>query len=173
MLQEHEIERISHRLHDTDVFRRLTDEQRRRVAAIGHMQHVAPAERLAEAGSRGHELYVVLSGELRLFARHGEVERVVRRAHARETVPLAVLLDPPVLVTAIEGAVDAEVFTLPRAALIELCDADPAIGLQVYRAAARSFEERYRSTLDNLVHSLRSALSVARSGAPGGDQPPN
>lgn len=173
MLQEQEIDRVGQRLHETDVFRRLTDRQRRQVAAIGHLQRVAPGERLAEAGSRGHELYVILSGELRLFARHGDVERVVRRARAGETVPLAVLLDPPVLVTAIEGSTETEAFTVPRAALLELCDSDPEIGLQIYRAAARSFEERYRTTLDNLVVSLRSALSVARSGAPGADRPSN
>lgn len=173
MVDGQDLERISERLHETDVFRRLDAEQRRQVAAIGHLQHVAPGERLAEAGSRGQELYVVLSGELRLFARHGDVERIVRRAHVRETVPLAVLLDPPVLVTAIEGSLDAELLTIPRAALLELCESNPAIGVQIYRAAARSFEERYRSTLDNLVHSLRSALSVATSGAPAAPPPSN
>jgi CRP-like cAMP-binding protein len=75
-----------------------------------------------------------------------------------------VLLDPPLLVTTVEAAVDGEVFAIPRLRLLELFDLQPMIGLQVYRAAAKVFEGRYRKTLDGLVTALRSALQAAISG---------
>lgn len=134
------------RLRESDVFEGLTDKELRYVAAIGHRRRVSEGERLAEGGSRGEMLFVILEGELRLRT-HPPAEVTVRTAHAGESVPLAVIIDPPVLVTTVEAASDGEVFAIPRARLLDLFDKQPLIALHVYRAAAKVFEHRYRMTL--------------------------
>ncbi len=142
-----ELARLCSQLRESDVFEGLTDEELRLVAAIGHRQSVRAGERLARGGSRGESLFVILEGELRLLT-HAPPEKPVRTAHAGETVPLAAIIDPPVLVTTVEAVGDAEVFAIPRIRLLDLFDEQPMIALQVYRAAAKAFEHRYRMTLD-------------------------
>jgi hypothetical protein len=135
------------RLRESDVFEGLTDNELRYVAAIGHRRKISAGERLAEGGSRGEMLFVILEGDLRLLT-HTLPEIPVRTAHAGETVPLAVIIDPPVLVTTVEAASDGEVFAIPRKRLLDLLEKQPLMGFQVYRAAAKAFEHRYRMTLD-------------------------
>ncbi len=153
------------RLRESDIFEGLTDHELRMVASIGERRRVAPGERLAHAGSRGDHLFLILDGEFRLLT-HGHEEIPVRMAHAGETVPLAVIIDPPVLVTTIEAITAGEVFAIPRMRLLELFDVQPMIGLQVYRAASKSFEHRYRKSLDGLVGALKVALQPPATRAP-------
>ena len=164
MAERDEMAWLCQRLRESDVFEGLTDHELRLVASCGQRQRVIAGERLAHAGGRGDNVYVILEGELRLLTRGEEGELPVRSAHAGETVPLAVLLEPPLLVTTVEAAAAGEVFVIPRLRLLELFDLQPMIGLQVYRAAAKVFEGRYRKTLDGLVTALRSALQAAISG---------
>ena len=138
---------VKERLRDSDVFEGLTDNELSEVAAIGHRRRVSAGERLAEGGSRGEMLFVILEGELRLLT-HTLEETPVRTARTGETVPLAVIIDPPVLVTTVEAPADGEVFVIPRRGLLDLFEKEPLIGFQVYRAAAKVFEHRYRITLD-------------------------
>lgn len=153
---------LCERLRESDIFEGLTDHELRLVAGIGERRAVAAGERLAHAGSRGENIYLILSGEFRLLTNtQGEIP--VRMAHAGETVPLAAIIDPPVLVTTIEAIPDCEVFAIPRGRLLELFDVQPMIGLQVYRAAAKAFEHRYRKSLDGLVAALRVALQPSRA----------
>jgi len=137
-------------LRESDVFEGLTDDELRRVEAIGEQRRIPAGGRLASAGSRGENLFVILRGEIRLLS-HAPTEVVVRTARAGETVPLAAIIDPPVLVTTVEASTDCEVFAIPRQPLLELLAMNPMMGFQVYRAAARSFEHRYRQTLDHTV----------------------
>jgi hypothetical protein len=142
------------RLRECAVFEGLSDSELGYIAAIGHRRKVAAGERLAEGGSRGETLFVVLEGELRLLT-HTLPEALVRTAHAGEAVPLAVILDPPVLVTTVEAAAEGEVLVVPRKRLLGLLEQHPLMGLNVYRAAAKLFEHRYRATLGR-----RSQLSA-------------
>jgi hypothetical protein len=41
------------------------------------------------------------------------------------------------------------VLVIPRQPFLDLLDANPMMGFQVYRAVARAFEHRYRHTLDH------------------------
>lgn len=148
---------VSQHLRESEIFEGLTNHELKLVAGIGERRRVAAGERLARAGSRGDSLFLILSGEFRLLT-HGQGEIPVRMAHPGETVPLAVIIDPPVLVTTLEAITDGEVFALPRMRLLDLFDAQPMIGLQVYRAATKSFEHRYRKSLDGLVGALRVAM---------------
>lgn len=157
------------RLRESDIFEGLTDHELRMVASIGERRSVAPGERLAHAGSRGDHLFLILNGEFRLLT-HGHDEIPVRMAHPGETVPLAVIIDPPVLVTTLEAITAGEVFAIPRMRLLDLFDLQPMIGLQVYRAAAKSFEHRYRKSLDGLVGALRVAMHPHEDRQPGRDE---
>jgi len=134
-------------LRESDVFEGLTDDELGMVVAIGSRRTVKRGEQLARGGSRGEELFVILRGDLRLLT-HDASEKEVRTAHPGETVPLAAIIDPPVLVTTVESVSDGEVFAIPRIRLLDLFDEQPIIALHVYRAAAKAFEHRYRMTLD-------------------------
>jgi hypothetical protein len=136
------------RLRRSDAFEGLTDEELTYLSAIGYRRTVKAGERLAEGGSRGETLFIVLEGSLRLLT-HTLPEVAVRTALPGETVPLAVIIDPPVLVTTVEAASDGEVFAIPRNRLLDLFEKRPLIGFQVYRAAAKLFEHRYRMTLEH------------------------
>ena len=138
---------LCEQLRESDVFEALTDEELRLVAVIGQRRRVKAGERLARGGSRGESLFVILEGELSLLT-HDASAKPVRTAHPRDTVPLAAIIEPPVLVTTVEAHTDAEVFVIPRIRLLDLFDEQPMIALQVYKAAAKSFEHRYRTTLD-------------------------
>lgn len=152
------------RLRESEIFEGLTDHELRLVAGIGERRRVTAGERLARAGSRGDNLFLILDGEFRLLT-HGTEEIPVRMAHPGEVVPLAVIIDPPVLVTTLEAITDGEVFAIPRMRLLDLFDAQPMIGLQVYRAASKSFEHRYRKSLDGLLGALRVAMHPNEGGA--------
>ena len=135
-------------LRESDVFEGLTDEELRLVVALGERRQAVAGGRLASAGSRGETLFVVLKGEVRLLT-HGPDEMLVRTARPGETVPLAAIIDPPVLVTTVEASADCEVFAIPRKPLLDLFETQPVMGFQVYRAAAKAFEHRYRQTLEH------------------------
>src|SRR3972149_4701113 len=147
LIDSAELTWVRDRLRASDVFEGLTNNELSYVAAIGHRRRVSAGERLAEGGGRGEVRFVILEGELRLLT-HTLPEIPVRTAHAGETVPLAVIIDPPVLVTTVEAPADGEVFVIPRKRLLDLFEKQPLIGVQVYRAAAKIFERRYRMTLD-------------------------
>lgn len=140
-------------LRESDIFEGLTDDELGMVVAIGSRRRVKRGDRLARGGSRGEELFVILRGDLRLLT-HDTPEKEVRAAHPGETVPLAAIIDPPVLVTTVEAINDGEVFAIPRIRLLDLFDEQPAIALQVYKVAAKAFEHRYRMTLDRGSGSL-------------------
>jgi hypothetical protein len=134
-------------LRESDVFEGLTDEELLLVAAISEHRRVRAGARLANAGSRGATLFLIIEGEIQLLS-HPPAETVVRTARAGETVPLAAIIDPPVLVTTVEARTDCEVLAIPRQPLIDLLEVNPMMGFQVYRAVAHAFEHRYRHTLD-------------------------
>jgi CRP-like cAMP-binding protein len=134
-LQPAELASSAHR-RESDVFEvSLTKSPSRAVRPPA----VNAGERLARGGSRGESLFVILTGELSLLT-HDASEKPVRTAHPRETVPLAAIIEPPVLVTTVEAQTDAEVFVIPRIRLLDLFDGQPMIALQVYKAAAKSFD---------------------------------
>lgn len=159
------------RLHESEIFEGLTDSEIRLVAAIAERRLVMAGERLAHAGGRGDHLFLILNGQFRLLTQ-GQDEIPVRMAHAGEVVPLAVIIDPPVFVTTLEAITDGEVFAIPRMGLLALFEARPMVGLQVYRAAAKSFERRYRKSLDGLAGALRVAMHPQREDSPAPTESP-
>lgn len=165
MIDEAEISGLCTRLRETDVFEGLTDHELRLIASIGERRNVRSGERLAHAGSRGVDVFTIFDGQLRLLTRRADEEATVRVAGVNETVPLAAILEPPLLVTTIEAATDGEVFAIPRSRFVDLCELQPMIGFHVYRAAAKVFEHRYRKTLDDLATSLKSVLELSGLGA--------
>jgi len=135
-------------LRESDIFEGLTDDELRMVAGIARHWRIPGGARLAIAGSRGHDLFLIVQGEIRLLS-HPPAEEIVRVATKGETVPLAAIIDPPVLVTTVETRGECEILVIPRQPFLDLLEANPAMGFQVYRAVAHAFEHRYRHTLDH------------------------
>jgi CRP-like cAMP-binding protein len=50
-------------------------------------------------------------------------------------------------VTTVAAIADGEVLAIPRKRLLDLMESQPMIGFQVYKAATKAFEHRYRMTL--------------------------
>jgi hypothetical protein len=147
--EDHEPSWLLERLRESDIFEGLTDDELQMVAGIARHWRIPGGARLAVAGSRGHDLFLIVRGEIRLLS-HPPAEEVVRVASVGETVPLAAIIDPPVLVTTVETRGQCEVLVIPRQPFLDLLEANPMMGFQVYRAVAHAFEHRYRHTLDHL-----------------------
>ena len=149
-------EEVQGRLRQVEIFHALNDEDLQVVAALGQVRRAPAGERLREAGAPGETIYVVLEGHLKLLSLKSGTERSAGTAKARQAVPLVGLLSPTDAVTGVRAVTDSLVFTIPRPQFLELCESQPALGMQVYRAAAGIFARRYRSGLQ-IGRALRPA----------------
>lgn len=148
--QSDQLAALCERLRESDLLEGLTDDELRQVASIGAHTHVTAGERLVQAGNRGEAVYLILKGEMRLLT-HAPVEIPVRIARPGEAIPLAAIIDPPVVVTTVEAVTNCDLFAIPRRPLLDLLEANPAMGFQVYKSAAKLFEHRYRRILEHSV----------------------
>lgn len=133
-----------------DMFARLSREQISSVIALGTSVSVKEGETLGAGGEAGRNLFIIQTGEAQLTAQ-AEIGRIaVRVAGPGESFPQAVLLGEGTLITAGSALSDMTLLQIPRAALLELCTQDAAIGRGIYAATAQLFASRYSRTLTQL-----------------------
>ena len=148
-----------------DIFADLSKDQIDRVVSLAERLSLSPGEALGTGGELGQRVFIILGGEAQLSA-HSEVgEITIRAAGPGESFPLAAILGTGQLITSGEATTDMEVLAIPRSELLDLCEAEPEIGSQIYRAVARLFAQRYNSTLAHL------AISAEREMRHGPTQP--
>ncbi|MBI2887736.1 MAG: cyclic nucleotide-binding domain-containing protein [Chloroflexi bacterium] len=142
------------------IFQGLTRYDLELIAEAGERWMLKDGVRLAAQGDRGDYLYVILSGQLRLTAWGPRGETTVRLAGPMEAVPVAALLETPILVTSVQVVRGAEVLAIPRERLLELCHQKPVLAMHLYRAVATVLLERYRATLSELTGSMRATVDL-------------
>ena len=138
-------------LESVDIFRGLTGPDLERVAAICHEWNFRAGDALGAQNEPGSILYIVRSGEVTATHESPEKSVVVRTMRPREAFPVAVLFDPPVLVTTTHAATDGDGFVIPGSQLRELFDLEPRVGMHVYRTVSGILAGRYRRTLERFA----------------------
>ncbi len=150
---------ISHFLREVDMFSGLSERNLDRIASLCEEYTFAPEEHLGMQDEHGTNLYVIRDGEIRVSVGSQDTGVVVRTVREKETFPIAVLMEPPLLVTTTQAVTEVNAFVIPRVRLMELCELEPEIGMHIYRASCGIIMNRYRYTLamlsDNVGHPTR------------------
>lgn len=154
------VKHISRFLQEVDVFQGLSERHLDRIAALCDEETFRKGERLTMRDDRGTKLYVLRSGELKVSTGSRDSDVVVRTLHEKEAFPLAILMEPPTLVTTNEAITDIEAYVMPRVRLLELCELETRIGLHIYKASFSILMNRYRYTLAELAESMNSATHI-------------
>lgn len=145
---------ITHFLREVDMFSGLSERNLDRIASLCEEHTFAPGEHLGMQDERGVRLYVVREGEIAVTVGSQDTGVVVRTVRARETFPIAVLMEPPILVTTTQAVTEVDAYVIPRVRLMELCELEPEIGMHIYRASCSIIMNRYRYTLAMLSDSV-------------------
>lgn len=151
---------LSRFLQEVDIFQTLSDRQLDRVAALCEGRAFRAEDCLAIQDAQGSHLYVIRKGEIIVSTGAEGKDLVVRKIREHETVPVAVLFEPPVLVTTARAATDGEALAIPRVRLMELCELEPQIGMRIYRAVCGVLMNRYRYVLHKLSERANAEVYI-------------
>ncbi|MCY4579116.1 MAG: cyclic nucleotide-binding domain-containing protein [Chloroflexi bacterium] len=144
---------ISNFLREVDMFSGLSERNLDRIASLCEEYTFAPGEHLGMQDERGTRLYIMRDGEIEVTVGSQDTGVVVRTVRGRETFPIAVLMEPPILVTTTQAVTEVNAFVIPRVRLMELCELEPEIGMHIYRSSCGIIMNRYRYTLAMLSDS--------------------
>ena len=150
-------------LGEVDIFQGLTERQLDRVGALCEERQFKAGDLIGEQDKLGSDLYVIRRGEIIVTTGSSDVDVVVRTVKEREAFPVAVLFEPPYLVTTTKAATDGVALAIPRVRLMELCELEPQIGLHIYKAACGIVMNRYRYTLHMLADQINPAVHIGKS----------
>lgn len=145
-------------LREVDIFQSLTDHELRTIAGICVRRRFSPGDFFAREGTRGDHLYVIMSGQVRLSSKSEGDHLALRTIREGESVPLASLLEPPLLITTAEAIEPVEALVIDRGTLLRFCDLQPMMGMHIYRAIAGVLAHRYRVTLQQITGQLKATL---------------
>lgn len=154
------VQHISRFLQEVDVFQGLSERHLHRIAALCEEESFSAGDLLTQRDDLGTKLYVLRSGELKVSTGSRDSDVVVRTLRDKETFPLAILMEPPTLVTTNEALTDIETYVMSRVRLLELCELETRIGLHIYKASFAILMNRYRYTLSELADSISSGTRV-------------
>jgi CRP/FNR family cyclic AMP-dependent transcriptional regulator len=137
-------------MHGNDAFRaRLTQEQWQRLVDAMERRELSPGELLLRRGEIESRAYLVESGQLQVFVVGGPP-----RSHRIATLHAGSLVGEPGLFAAtprmahVEAMTHCVVWSLSASRLRELAAEDPALVLEVLRAAGAVMAVRMRDNLE-------------------------
>jgi CRP-like cAMP-binding protein len=151
---------VTHFLTEVDLFKGLSIRHIERLAALCEDFEFRTGDYLGHQDQPGDCLYLVRSGEITATTGARETSLVVRTVVAHEAFPVAVLFNPPILVTTSQAATDGSAYVIPRVRLLELCQLEPRIGMQIFSTGCAILASRYRYTLDRLAEVV-SGLDIS------------
>ncbi len=115
-----------------------TDETLEELAAIATPLTLPKGEVLFEHGDEGDSLYVISSGSLEVSVVSSEGRKLVLDVmHAGDVLGEIALLDPGRRTAGIAALEKSELLSISRANLARAVEADPQLGLEIARMAAR------------------------------------
>ncbi len=154
------VQHISAFLQEVDIFRGLSERHLQRIAGVSKEATFSTGDYLGIQNELGGELYVIRRGRVTVTTGSDDAKIVVRTVTERETVPVAVLFEPPLMVTTARAATDGDAIVMPRVGLMELFDIEPAIGVHIYKAACSVVASRYRYALNRLADSIGAPVQL-------------
>jgi CRP/FNR family cyclic AMP-dependent transcriptional regulator len=137
----------------TDIFYDLTDEQLEMVAELCHEVHYRTGEMIFEEQSASDELYIIARGEVEILVDPSLIEaapaipRPVTIATMRSGQAFGeiALVDQGLRSAGARSASeDTRLLVIPRAKLLNLCDAYPELGYRVMRNVAADLSLKMR-----------------------------
>ena len=154
------VQHIGAFLQEVDIFRGLSDRHLQRIAAVSKESRFSAGDYLGIQNELGSELYVIRRGRVTVTTGSDDAKIVVRAVTERETVPVAVLFEPPLMLTTARAATDGDAIVMPRVGLMELFDIEPAIGVHIYKGACSVLASRYRYALNRLADSIGAPVQL-------------
>lgn len=131
------------------VFGQLADDDVEWLLAHGRRQQLSPGETLIRQGEPVAEIFLVLTGRLRVVL--GPARREIARLGAGEIVGEMSFVDARPPSATVEAVEPAQVFAVPRDHLAARLDGEPAFAARFYRALAiylsTTVRERHRMLL--------------------------
>lgn len=161
MVYRVDVKNVTSFLHEVDIFQGLAERQLDRIAGLCEEWSFRAGDYLGLQNEQGSRLYIIRHGEITVTTSANEMNAVVRTVRERETLPVAVLFEPPLLVTTAKAATDGEALVIPRVRLLELCELEPKIGMHVYKSVCGILMNRYRYTLHRLSDMADSTISIS------------
>ncbi len=146
---------------DVDLFRDLSDSHIARITGIGCPIDVPAGSPLGRAGDPADHVFVIMEGRVDLWVTSGAGPLSLRIAGPGESFPLAALVGSGTLISSATAMTDVRLLAIPRSVLLDLCDAQPKVGMAVYRTVASVLAGRYQQTLQRLTVGARQALRDA------------
>ena len=143
-----------------EVFAGLSDQELSKFAALGSIQTFPKGSLIIEENTEGHELFVVLEGQVGIEVdRPQEVDATFRlRLLGRSAcVGEIALLDESFRTASVRSNSQVSVLAIPHSSVLDLCRAEPSLGLTFMSnlgqiLAVRLKEANYQ--LRNLLSSL-------------------
>jgi RimJ/RimL family protein N-acetyltransferase len=148
-------------LKEVDILAGLTHAQVGRVISLARELEAPAGEVLGRAGEPGHQLYVILHGQVELSASSAVGDITMRIAGPGESFPLASLIGSHRLITSAIAMTDVKLLAIPSNEMLSLCSEDTAIGMRIYATIADVLGTRYSRTLAHLTHSAERVLKDA------------
>jgi pimeloyl-ACP methyl ester carboxylesterase/CRP-like cAMP-binding protein len=146
-----ELRAIAQFLNNSEIGSHLNEAQRMRVASLLQRRVLAPRERLAAAGSRSEEMYIVQDGLLEVWINpvqiggvHQPPVRIAFMQTGQVAGELGLLEDAERSADLRAGDQPTVVLVLTREALHTLAEDDPALGLRLMQNLAVSLGRRLR-----------------------------
>jgi CRP-like cAMP-binding protein len=143
-------------LRQADILYELTLDQLEKVAAICQERTLAVGEVIFEENSSSDELYVIARGEVEILIdpslvsdrpdTHAQPATIATLRRGQSFGEIALVDQGLRSATARAAHPDTLVVSIPRAALMELCAADPVLGFRLMRNLAADLALKIRNT---------------------------
>jgi CRP-like cAMP-binding protein len=127
------------------IFRGLTFDETRRLAAIARAERFEAGRVVIEANALGEALFIVKSGAVDVARDDGGREVPLGRLGAGELFGEMSLVDDVLTSATVTVAEDAELFVIPRRDFDSLLAGDAPLAVKVYRAFCRMLSARLRA----------------------------
>jgi len=130
------VERLERSLRDIDLFRPLSDAERRTAAASFKRHHYARGERIIVEGEPGNSFFVIDTGEVEVLKNLGGSLRPIARLHEGQFFGEMALLTGADRAATVVAATDADMFAIDKAGFHGVLVANPGVAVDISRILA-------------------------------------
>lgn len=139
------------RLRDAPLFKGLSEWEMRKVVLFGQPRSVPAGETIIQKGDAGRELYMIVSGRVRVFDGQGDRERTLATLEAGAIFGEIAMVSGGVRTANVVADTPAELISLDFDTFDRLRRRFPFTGAKLYRNLAHILSERLRDTTARLT----------------------
>ncbi len=130
------VERLERSLRDIELFRPLSDTERRTAAASFKRHHYARGERIIVEGEPGSSFFVIDTGEVEVLKNMSGSLRPIARLHEGQFFGEMALLTGADRAATVVAATDADMFAIDKAGFHGVLVANPGVAVDISRILA-------------------------------------